>query len=106
MTLNDGAHLSELREDQGALASLARLFKHLNQPRQFARAAYYRGVVLEELRRMIADLFELGEHGENYALALNSVGGFDCGHRLLDHRGIERCLLRGQGAIDLHFALV
>ena len=105
MALEHRAHLGELREDQRAFAAREYLLQHLRQPRELARAAGNRGVVLEELRRMIADLLELGERREHQPLALDALAASRPGFRLFDHGGIERSLLLRQRAEDLHLEL-
>src|SRR5262249_49756391 len=72
MLLNYRAHLGELREDQRAVAFGESLFQHFGQPRQLARTARYRGVVAEELSRMVANLFELGQSRQHLTSALDA----------------------------------
>ena len=68
MALEDRAHLGELGKDQRALAGFDYLLQHLDQSRKRAQTFGNRGVVLEELRRMIADLLELGERRQHHPL--------------------------------------
>ena len=84
-----------------------RLFEHLGEAREFARTVRQRRVVAQELRRMIADLFQLRERGQHDALALHAFGATRCASiELLDHGGVERGLLLGERAEDLHLLLL
>ena len=67
VALEDLAHLGELGEHQGPLAHGEHLLEHLGQPRELAGAAGDRRVVAQQLRRMVADLLELQEHGQHQA---------------------------------------
>ena len=73
MALQELAHLRELREHQRAVAAGQHLFQHLGQPSQLARPTGDGGVVAEELRRVVADLLQLHQRGEDEALALDAV---------------------------------
>ena len=55
----DLPHFAELRKDQRAVPDVQGLLEHLRKPRQFSAASRNRGLILQELRRMVADLLEL-----------------------------------------------
>ena len=90
----------------GLVAGLERLLEHLGQPRQLARAAGDGRVVAEELRGVVADLLELGEGRQDQPLALDALGRLELLGGVLDDGLVERGLLLGQRAEDLHLELV
>jgi hypothetical protein len=54
---------------------------------------------------MVADLLECGDQGQHETPPLHAFRGADPAHRLVDRRLVERGLLAGQGAEDLHLLL-
>ena len=99
------AHLGELREHQSAVAGRDDFLQHLRQTRQFARATGNCGVVAEELRGMIAHLLELRQRRQNHALAAGCLRLVEARDRLFDDGCVQRRLLLGQRAKDLHLHL-
>src|SRR3712207_8169797 len=59
-------------------------------------------VVAQELRRVVADLLELRERRQHDPLAPDALRRVEVPSRLLEHRGVERGLLPGQGRSEEH----
>ena len=73
--LERGADLGELGEDQQAIAALDRLLDHLRQPLELVRALGGEGAaVLQKLRRVVADLLEPHQRGQDQASAFHALG--------------------------------
>src|SRR5262249_61548837 len=89
-----------------AVAGLEGLLEHLREARALSRASRDRRLVGEELRRMVAHLLELRERGQHDPLPLYAFGPLDRLLGLADDGGIERRLLPGERAVDLHLHLL
>ena len=105
VVLQNSAHLGELSEDQGAVPCGQCFLQHLAQARQLARASGDRGVVSQELGRVVADLLELGKGRQDQAAALDALGGFQFFFDFLHHGRIEGSLLPAQVAKHFHLQL-
>jgi hypothetical protein len=99
------AELGILGEQQRLLTRGEHLLEGLLNARQLARASGQAAAVLQELRRVVADLLELGHRRQDQSPALNSVGALDPLHHVRDDRLVERGLLVGQRAHHLHLYL-
>ena len=97
------APLGEVREDEDAFAGREHRLDDLLEPRQLSRAPGERTVVVLIRRRMVADLLERGDRGEDLTLArllaVGEVGGDD---QLVEHRLVETDLLgRHRAVVEL-----
>ncbi len=72
-------HAGELSEYQGPVTNRNGLVEHLLQTGQLSGAALQRASVLQEERRVVADLFELGQCSQNLTSALHSFRRLDPG---------------------------
>src|SRR5208337_26617 len=105
MTLEYLTHLRELGEDERSVSRREHFLHHLDQTRQLSGAVREGRIVAQKLRRVVTNLFELGERSQHHALPLDPLGGLQGLRGFFYHGGIKRTLLFGQGAEDLHFHL-
>jgi len=77
MPAEDFPHLRKLGKDQRPIAHRDHFFRHFGQAGQLARPAGKGRMVSQELRRMVADLLELGESGQHDSLALDAFSRFE-----------------------------
>ena len=94
------APLGEVGEDQHPLAGGEDRLDDLLEAGQLARAAGERAVVVLVGGRVVADLLEGGDGGEDGALLrLGSAVGVGVGHERVEHGLVEADLLGGHGAV-------
>ena len=99
------AELGILREQQRLLPRGEHLIEGLLHARQLPRASSQAAAVFEELRRVVADLLELGHGRQDQSAALDAIGALDAVHHVRDDRLVERGLFAGQRAHHLHLDL-
>ncbi len=87
------AHPSVLGEHEGPLAGVDQLVDQLVEAGELARAPRDRAPVVEEVRRMVADLLQAGERGEHEASALHPVRAFGLVEEVVEYRLVEAGLL-------------
>ena len=104
--LDHRAHLGELREDQRPVADFVDLFEHLGEAGQLAGTAGDGRTVVQELRRVVADLLELQQGSQNEPFALDTLALVERTRRLLDDSPVEGGLLFGQRGEDVHLQLL
>lgn len=108
-------HDGILGKDEGAFVGGEHLLQHFVEAGEFARAVDIEGILLRGrefiaddefvLRRVVADLFEAGQEGQNGAVAGDS--GF-CAEQLIEVThlgGVELCLFLSEIAVDLFLDL-
>src|SRR5574344_2111881 len=78
------AHFAELREDKYLLVSINDTTKHIEQHSRLSRQGCIHAVVLEILRRMIANLLQGKHHLQNKSLALEKSLAVFSLHALYD----------------------
>jgi len=81
-------HLAELAEHQHLLLPRGDYFGDLAQTCQLAAVLLGPRVVIQPLRRMIADLLEPHQHRQNQAPSLNAVASFKRIAQFVDRLGI------------------
>ena len=91
--------LGELGEAQGAVALREDLGEDLLQPHDLPGAAADRRAVVQQQRRVVADLLELGHRRQHVAAPGDAGGVFDLLQHVVDDRAIERGLLPGQPVV-------
>jgi len=102
-------HLAVLREDQRLVLPLGERFAQRAQPRELAAARLGEIAVTESLRRMVADLLEARQRGQDHGAALHRLRPgllFQLFLELLDLTGVERGLRRGEPAVGRHHGLL
>ncbi len=77
MTLQERSHLHELGEDQSVIADGERFFQHFGQALQFAAAIAQRAILFQELRRVVANLFEPRQQAQHQPATLDAVGAVE-----------------------------
>ena len=101
------ADLGELGEDQRALAAVDQLLHHLPEPLELVGALGREGAaILQELRRVVADLLEPQERGQDQAPALDALRLLQLLCDVLDDGLVEGRLLGRERAIHLLLDLV
>ena len=90
-----------------ALSPSARISSQdLLQPDHLAGPAPDGGAVVQQLRRVVAHLLELGHRGQHVAAPLDPLGVLDLLHHVVDDRLVERGLLGGERAVLLDLDLL
>src|SRR5581483_12230437 len=100
------AHLRVLREDQRPVANSQHILQHLRQPRQLAAAARQRARVVQQERRVVADLLQLRERRQDLPPPLDALDLVHFLQQRLHDRLVERRLLPRQRAVHLHLVLL
>jgi hypothetical protein len=99
------SHCRELRKNQSSIADRENLLQHFGQSGQLTGSSGKGGPVSQKLGRVVADLFELGEYGQDQAFPLDSLCGVQGTFHIFHDRCIQRSLFFGQVAEDFHFHL-
>jgi len=106
MLFQQGAHFVKLRENQGTVARLAGFRQHLGQTHKLSRTVSQRRIVPQELGRMITDLLQLRQPGQDQALTLDALAVLHRAHHLFKNGGVARGLFPCQATPDWHFQLI
>ena len=99
-------HLAELGEHERLLLPRGELLDQLGQPRELAAVLRRAAAVAEPLGRMVADLLEAQQGGEDRAAPLDALRRAQAALELLHRLLVERGLLPGQAAERAHLGLV
>jgi hypothetical protein len=95
----------ELGEDQHPLLPFGDRFADLGQPLEFAALLGRKVRFIQVLGGMIADLFQLHQHGQHQSTSRHPVGVLQSPLEFCHHPFVQRCLLLGQSAFDSHLGL-
>src|SRR5215467_870508 len=89
------SNFGELCEDQHTLTTVDYLFDHLPKALELMRTLGSKcASILQELHRVVTDLLEFQQSGEDQAFALDALGLIQLLCDISDHSLVERCLLR------------
>src|SRR6266516_4905807 len=95
IALQLSSNFSELGEDQHTLTTVDYLFDHLSKALELIRTlGSKRASILQKLRRVVTDLLEFQQRGEDQAFALDALGLIQLFCDISDHSLVERGLLR------------
>ena len=98
--------LGELGEAQHPVALGEDLLQDLLEPDDLARPAADGRAIVQQLRRVVAHLLELGHRGQHVAAALDALGVLDLLHHVVDDGLVQRGLLGGELAVLLDLDLL
>ena len=90
------AHLAELGEHQRLLAGIDQVGDQLVETGQLARPAAEARPVAECMRRMVADLLQPGQRGQDQTAPAHARGLLGIGQQLVDDALVHAGLLAGQ----------
>ena len=102
MLLQQITHLDKLGEDQRRVTDGNHFFHHFRQAAQLAAAPDQWPILFEKVRRMVADLLELGEQRQHHATPLNAIALVEDLQRFADHLFIKHGLFACQRTVDDH----
>src|SRR5207249_3265725 len=98
--------LLELSEDERFLLPRSYLFGDLAQPPKFAAVGFRPSIVTLPLGRMIANLFQPHQRGEDDAAPLNTIDLFELFGEIVNGLLVERSLCTAQGTEGFDLGLV